>query len=191
MSEGRVKRSAQNMVTGFLYQAITLILSFVSRTVFIQVLGKEYLGLNGIFSDVLTLLSMADLGFNTAMAYSFYKPLADRDEGRLVSLVTFYKKIYNVIALAVLTLGLLCIPFLKFIVNTEQDIPLMEVYYLFALANVVISYLFVYKTTLLTADQKNYKVVSINIVISTAKVLLQIVLLWLTKNYILYLAIGV
>lgn len=191
MSEGRVKRSAQNMVTGFLYQAITLILSFVSRTVFIQVLGKEYLGLNGIFSDVLTLLSMADLGFNTAMAYSFYKPLADRDEGRLVSLVTFYKKIYNVIALAVLTLGLLCIPFLKFIVNTEQDIPLMEVYYLFALANVVISYLFVYKTTLLTADQKNYKVVSINIVISTAKVLLQIVLLWLTKNYILYLSIGV
>lgn len=191
MSESRVKRSAQNMVTSFLYQALTLVLSFVSRTVFVQVLGKEYLGLNGIFSDVLQLLSMADLGFNTAMAYSFYKPLADRDEQRLVSLVTFYKKIYNVIAIVVLTIGLLCIPFLNFLVNTEQDIPLLEVYYLFALANVVISYLFVYKTTILTADQKDYKVVQINIAISTLKVILQIVLLWFTKNYVVYLAIGV
>jgi len=191
MSESRVKKSAQNMVTGFLYQALTLVLSFVSRTVFIQVLGKEYLGLNGIFSDVLTLLSMADLGFNTAMAYSFYKPLADKDEQKLASLVAFYKKIYNVIAFGVLALGLLCIPFLNFIVNTEQDIPLLEVYYLFALANVVISYLFVYKTTILTADQKNYKIVRINIVVSTLKVVAQIVLLWLTKNYIMYLAVGV
>ncbi len=191
MSESRVKKSAQNMVMGFVYQAVTLILSFVSRTVFIQVLGKEYLGLNGIFTDVLTLLSMADLGFNTAMAYSFYKPLADKDEQRLASLVAFYKKIYNIIAGTVLALGLACIPFLDFLVNTEQDIPLMEVYYLFALANVVISYLFVYKTTILTADQKNYKVVRINIVVSTLKVILQIVLLWTTKNYIVYLAIGV
>lgn len=191
MSESRVKKSAQNMVTGFFYQALTLVLSFVSRTVFIQVLGKEYLGLNGIFSDVLTLLSMADLGFNTAMSYSFYRPLAEKDEKKLASLVAFYKKIYNFIAVVVLTLGLLCIPFLKYIVNTEQEIPLLEVYYLFALANVVISYLFVYKTTILTADQKNYKIVKINIIVSTLKVVMQIILLWLTKNYIIYLMVGV
>ncbi|MBQ9118861.1 MAG: hypothetical protein IJY09_02250 [Lachnospiraceae bacterium] len=191
MKDGRVKKSAQNMVMGFIYQAVTLILSFVSRTVFIQVLGREYLGLNGIFSDVLTLLSMADLGFNTAMAYSFYKPLAERDERQLISLVDFYKKIYNVIALVVLILGLACIPFLDYLVNTEQDIPLLEVYYLFALANVVISYLFVYKTTILTADQKDYMIVKIRMLFSVLKVVLQMVLLWITKNYVLYLAIGV
>ncbi|MDO4556905.1 MAG: polysaccharide biosynthesis protein, partial [Lachnospiraceae bacterium] len=118
MEDGRVKKSAQNMITGFFYQALTLILSFVSRTVFIHTLGNEYLGLNGIFSDVLSLLSMADLGFSTAMAYSFYKPLANNDRSEIASLIHFYKKIYNFIAGAVLVLGLACVPFLKYIVNT-------------------------------------------------------------------------
>lgn len=122
----RIKNSVNNMISGFVYQALSLILSFVSRTVFIHTLGSEYLGLNGIFSDVLTLLSMADLGFNTAMAYTFYKPLANNDQQKLTSLVAFYKKVYNVIAIAVTVLGVLCIPFLKLIVNTEKDIPILQ-----------------------------------------------------------------
>lgn len=187
----RIKNSVNNMISGFVYQALTLILSFVSRTVFIHTLGNEYLGLNGIFSDVLTLLSMADLGFNTAMAYTFYKPLAENDTKKLASLVAFYKKVYNVIALAVTVLGVCCIPFLKYIVNTEKEIPNLTIYYLFSLAGVVISYLYVYKTTIITADQKNYVVVKINIVTSLAKTVLQIAALCLFKNYILYLAIGV
>lgn len=191
MSNSRVKNSAHNIFTGFLYQIVTLILSFVSRTVFIRSLGSEYLGLNGIFQDVLTLLSMADLGFNTAMAYSFYKPLANKDERQLASLVNFYKKIYNIIAAAVLVLGLLCVPFLKYLVNTDKDIPNMEIYYLCSLAGVVISYLYVYKTTILTADQKNYEVVNINIVTSVLKTVSQIVILVLYKNYIAYLVIGI
>lgn len=187
----RIKNSVNNMISGFVYQALSLILSFVSRTVFIHTLGSEYLGLNGIFSDVLTLLSMADLGFNTAMAYTFYKPLANNDQQKLTSLVAFYKKVYNVIAIAVTVLGVLCIPFLKLIVNTEKDIPNLTIYYLFSLAGVVISYLYVYKTTIITADQKNYVVVKINIYTSLIKTILQIGVLYLFKNYILYLAIGV
>lgn len=191
MSDSRVKKSAQNMIAGFSYQALTLILSFISRTVFINTLGKEFLGLNGIFGDVLTLLSMADLGFSTAMAYSFYKPLADKDEDKIVSLINFYRKVYNIIAITVLVLGLLCVPFLDFIVNTEKNIPNLEIYYLFSLSGVVMSYLFVYKTTLLTADQKNYLIVKINMWINTIKTVLQIVSLFLFKDYIVYLAIGV
>ena len=106
MSDSRVKKSTYNMIAGFLNQFLTLIFSFISRTVFISVLGKEYLGLNGIFADVLNLLSMADLGFNTAMAYSFYKPLAEHDEGRLAALVNFYRKVYNVIAVIVTVAGI-------------------------------------------------------------------------------------
>ncbi|MDC7294822.1 hypothetical protein NXH67_14995 [Butyrivibrio sp. DSM 10294] len=190
MSASRSKRTVQNMSMGFIYQFTSMLLSFVSRTVFIRTLGDEYLGLNGIFGDVLTLLSMADLGFSTAMAYSFYKPLAEHDEDKIRSLVTFYKKIYNTIALAVLGLGLCCIPFLRFIVNTEKDIDHLEIYYLFSLAGVVTSYLFVYKTTLLTADQKNYKVTNIRMVTNFVKVVLQILVLYFFRNYILYLAIG-
>lgn len=190
MSVSRSKRTAQNLSVGVIYQFVNMILAFVSRTVFIRTLGDEYLGLNGIFGDVLTLLSMADLGFNTAMAYSFYKPLADNDEEKIAELVAFYKKIYNTIALVVLGLGLCCIPFLRLIVNTEKQIDHLEIYYLFSLAGVVTSYLFVYKTTLLTADQKDFKVVNIRMYTSVIKVALQIVTLFLWKNYILYLAIG-
>ena len=187
----RIKNSARNMLSGFAYQFISLVLSFVSRTVFVHTLGTEYLGLNGIFSDVLNLLSMADLGFNTTMAYSFYKPLAEHDEEKLAGLIHFYKRVYNVIAGVVTVVGIAVIPFLKYIVNTEKEIPHLEVYYLFSLANVVISYLFVYKSTILTADQKNYKVVNISIWTSLLKTILQILALLLLQNYILYLAIGV
>lgn len=191
MSEGRVKQSAYNMITGFLYQALTFVLSFVSRTVFIYSLGTEYLGLNGLFSDVLTLLSMADLGFGSAMAYTFYKPLSEHDEGKIASLIAFYKKVYNIIAVVVTVAGIACIPFLDKIVNTEKDIPNLEIYYLLSLAGVVISYLFVYKTTLMTADQKDYKIVKIRMWTTTLKTVLQIVVLLVSANYIAYLVIGV
>ena len=134
---------------------------------------------------------MADLGFNTAMAYSFYKPLAMKDEKKLAALVTFYSNVYRIIALSITVIGLILVPFLRVIVKTNTDIPLLEVYYLFSLAGVVISYLFVYKTTILTADQRNYELTSINIYISFAKTFLQIIALILWQNYIVYLAIGI
>ncbi len=191
MSNERVKKSSYNMIAGFLNQFVTLIFSFISRSVFIYTLGEEYLGLNGIFADVLNLLSMADLGFNTAMAYSFYKPLAEHDENALAALVNFYRKVYRIIAIAVSVMGIAVIPFLGYIVNTEKEIPHLTIYYLFALAGVVISYLFVYKTTILTADQKNYQITRITIWTNLCKTILQIVILLLTHNYILYLTINV
>ena len=77
INEGRVKQSAKNMISGFLYQTVTLIVSFISRTVFINTLGTEYLGLNGIFTDVLSLLSMADLDLERLWLIASYKPLAE------------------------------------------------------------------------------------------------------------------
>ena len=191
MNDGRVKKSTQNMTMGFLNQLLSFLLSFLSRTVFIRTLGTEYLGLNGIFADVLSLLSMADLGFGTAMAYSFYKPLAEHDEEKLAALITFYRKAYRIIAVIVTTVGLAIVPFLRYLVNTQEDIPYLEIYYLFSLAGVVISYLFVYKTTILTADQKNYKIVVITIGTNLVKTLLQILVLVLWQNYIIYLAVNV
>ena len=187
----RAANSAKNMLSGFTYQFVTLVLSFVSRTVFVRTLGTEYLGLNGIFSDVLNLLFMADLGFSTTMAYSFYKPLAEHDESKMAGLIHFYKRVYSVIAVTVTVCGIAVIPFLKYIINTEKEIEHLTVYYLFSLANVVISYLFIYKSTILTADQKNYKVVNISIWTNLLKTVLQIAALLLLHNYIIYLAIGV
>ncbi len=189
--DSRTKKSTYNMLMGFANQFITLVLSFVSRSVFIYTLGTEYLGLNGIFADVLNLLSMADLGFNTAMAYSFYKPLSEKDEEKLAALVGFYSRVYTVIAVLVTVIGVALIPFLPYVVKTEKEIPNLVLYYLFSLAGIVISYLFVYRTTILTADQKNYKVTRITIWTNVAKTLLQIVVLLAFKNYILYLIINI
>ncbi len=87
INEGRVKQSAKNMISGFLYQTVTLILSFISRTVFINTLGTEYLGLNGIFTDVLSLLSMADLGWN-GYGYSYIS----KHEDRIAALIHFIRR---------------------------------------------------------------------------------------------------
>lgn len=191
MEKGRTKRSIINIGFNFANQIITLALSFVSRTVFIHTLGVEYLGINGLFTDVLGILSMADLGFNTAMVYSFYKPLAENDIKKLTALTTFYKRVYNIIAAVITVVGLLITPFLDLIVKTENEIPLLKVYYLFSLAGVVISYLFVYKTSIITADQKNYVITRITIIFTLIQTVAQIIVLLIFHSYLVYLGVGI
>ncbi len=190
MSDSRTKKALSNIVANFFNQIITLLLNFVSRTVFIHTLGVEFLGLNGLFNDILYMLSMADLGFSTAMVYSLYKPIAEKDNKKIAALLSFYKKAYNTIAMIVLVIGLCLTPFVPYIVNTENDIPLIKVYYIFALAGVVVSYLFVYRTSIITADQKNYIITKITMFVSITRTLCQIVILVLFENYILYLVLG-
>lgn len=189
-TNGRTHKAIKNISYNIFNQLITLVLSFVSRTVFIWGFGVEYLGINGLFGDILSLLSMADLGFNTAMTFSYYKPLANKDYNKISELTCFYKKVYNIIALAITIIGLSIIPFLPKLINLETPIENLNLYYLFSLSNVVVSYLCVYRTTVLTADQKGYIVTKVNIVTNTLKTILQIVSIIVWKNYIIYLAIG-
>lgn len=190
MLEGRTKKAAINVTFNLANQILTLILSFVSRTVFIWGLGAEYLGINGLFSDVLNLLSMADLGFGTAMVYSFYKPLADKDYKKMAGLTTFYKKIYTIIAMSVAVIGLALTPALPYLINLDTSIPHITLYYWLSLANVVFSYLCVYKTSILNADQQNYITVRISIIVNVVRSILQIVAIILWKSYTVYLLLG-
>ena len=166
MASGRVGNSLRNIIYRLISQGATVLLRFVSRTIFIYVLGVEYLGINGLFSEILQMLSLADLGFGTAMVFSMYKPLAEKDEYKLAQLVQLYKKIYTVIATVITIIGIGIVPFLKYLVNLDQDIPYLTVYYLLYLANTVASYLVVYKTCILNADQKNYLVSKYNTIFS-------------------------
>ena len=93
MTEGRIKNSVRNIGYRLISQVASIILKFVSSTIFIYILGVEYLGINGLFSEILQMLSLADLGFGTAMVFSMYKPLAEHDEKRLTQLVALYKRI--------------------------------------------------------------------------------------------------
>lgn len=189
-NNGRTRKAALNISYNIFNQILMLILSFISRTVFIWGFGVEYLGINGLFSDILSLLSMADLGFNTAMTYSYYRPLAEKNYKKISELTTFYKNVYNTIAFFIALIGILLIPFLPILVNLKKDIPNLNIYYLLSLSSVVVSYLCVYKTTVLLADQKGYILTKINILTNILKTILQIFSIVLWKNYILYLIIG-
>ena len=191
MASGRVGNSLRNIIYRLISQGATVLLRFVSRTIFIYVLGVEYLGINGLFSEILQMLSLADLGFGTAMVFSMYKPLAEKDEYKLAQLVQLYKKIYTVIATVITIIGIGIVPFLKYLVNLDQDIPYLTVYYLLYLANTVASYLVVYKTCILNADQKNYLVSKYNTIFSLLSTIACAVFLVITKNFLIYLIVQV
>ena len=141
MSDGRIKNSVRNISYRVFSQIANIVLKFVSRTVFIHILGVEYLGINGLFSEILQVLSLADLGFGTAMVFSMYKPLAEKDETKVAQLIQLYKKIYAVIAIAISGIGVALVPFLQYFVNLDENIPHLKIYYLLYLANTVSTYL--------------------------------------------------
>lgn len=190
VNNGRTNKAILNISYNLVNQIITLVLSFISRSVFIWGFGVGYLGINGLFSDILSLLSMADLGFNTAMTYSFYKPLAEKNYDKISKLTTFYKKVYNTIAAVIGIIGLLLIPFLPYLINLNHEVPNLTIYYLLSLSSVVVSYLCVYRTTILSADQKGYLITKIGMITNTLKTIFQIFSIILWKNYMIYLAIG-
>ena len=190
MSDSRAKKSINNIFVGVVNRVLLLILNFVLRTVMIKTLGVEYLGINSTFADIMAMICMADLGFNTAVVYSFYEPLAKNDKKMIQALTTFYKKIYNTIAIVIALIGVCVLPFLNKIVNLEQDVPHLKLYYFLALAEAIGSYLFTYKISVMVADQREYLQVRINMTCNTIKIILQIVLLICTKNYTIYLVLS-
>ena len=96
MSKSRTVNTSKNIITGIGNKVILLLLTFISRKIFIEYIGVQYLGINSLFANVLTILSMADMGFGIAMSYTYYKPLAENDHIKLAALVRFYRKVYNV-----------------------------------------------------------------------------------------------
>ena len=187
MHQSRTSNSIKNILFSLSYQFLNLALGFINRTIFIRILGVEYLGIAGLFGDILAMLTLADLGFGTAMTFSMYKPLAENDQGTLAALINLYKKVYRTIALVITVIGISLIPFLKYLVNLENDMPYLTLYYVLFLANTVASYLVVYKTSILSADQKNYVLTKYNAYFSIMQTLVLTVLLLLSRSYIVYL----
>lgn len=188
--KGRTQKAIKNIYYNIANQMITLILSFVSRTVFIWGFGVQFLGINGLFGDILSLLSMADLGFNTAMTYSYYKPLANKDYNKIAELTTFYKKVYHCIAITITVIGLCLLPFLPVLINLDNPVEHLNLYYLLSLSSVVVSYLCVYKTTVLMADQQGFLIAKVSMITNFIKTITQIISIILWKNYVIYLLIG-
>ncbi|WP_368657360.1 lipopolysaccharide biosynthesis protein [Metabacillus halosaccharovorans] len=182
----RVKHSMINVFTGIGSQIIITLLSFISRSVFIYYLGVEYLGINGLFTNILGMLSLAEAGIGSAIIYSLYKPVAENDTKKIRVLMKFYRNAYLIIAVVILLLGLSLLPFLEYFIK-EASIDNIHLIYGFFLINTVSSYLFSHKISFLNVCQKGYIVTGIYTISSLVTTLIRLLVLFLTQNYLLYL----
>lgn len=188
-TKNRTKNSIFNVSSNLTVYIIKTILSFIARTVFIKVLGELYLGVNGLLSNVLSMLSLAELGVSSAISFCLYKPLAEKDTKKISATMTFFKKTYQVIGLVVLIIGAILYFFLDDIIKEYDSIPQLNIIYLLYLINTVSTYYTAYKEILITADQKSYKLTKINITFTILLYILQMLMLILFKNFIIYLII--
>lgn len=185
----RTEKSIKNILTALFGQIFGILITFISRIVFIRTLGAEYLGLNGLFINILSILSLAELGIGSAMVYSLYKPLAEKNKIKIQGLMNFYATAYRLIGIVVLLLGLFLLPFLNYIVKT--DIPNIELIYLLYVSNSVITYFYAYKRSIIMADQKNYIITFYRYSFIFVLNVVQIIILILTGNFILFLLIQI
>ena len=187
----RIKNATQNLGWGLVNKILLILLSFIIRTVKIYYLGVEFLGLSSLFASVLNLLNLAELGFGSALIYSMYKPVAEKDTETICALLNFYKKAYRIIGSIVLVLGLTVMPFLDFFISgNPPDHINIEVVYLLILCGTVVTYfMFAYMHALLSAHQKTRILSIIHGVLEIPKSLLQIFVIVYFKNYYLLLII--
>lgn len=188
---GRVKQATRNITFGYLGNIVTGILDFVLRTVFIKYLGDALNGVNDLYTNLLTVLSMAELGIGTALNFSLYAPVARKDYEKIKAYMRLYRKAYLTIGGIIAVIGILVAPFLPFLVKVPAGtaIPLRELtlYYFIFLFNTVSTYFVAYKYSLVNAEQKNYLQTNIITVTKLVTVLLQLPVILLTHNFYGYL----
>lgn len=187
----RTQNSIRNVAVAMMGQLGGVLVNLLARVFFLHYLNHTYLGLNGLFTNVLTMLSLVELGVGPAMAYSLYKPLAEGDVEKIKSHMAFYKKAYITIGLAIAVLGLLFLPFYTVFMDQVPDIPHLNVIYLLFVANTVVSYFYSYKRSLIVCDQKKYIETGVHYGAYFILNVVQIVFLALTQNYVLFLVLQV
>lgn len=192
--QSRTRNILKTSFTAGICRVSNILLGMAYRMVFLRYLSVEYLGINGLFSNILGVLALAELGFSSAINYRLYKPIRIEDCVRVGRLMHFYRKVYSGVAFSIVLLGLLLIPFLTFFIKDSGEIPEdINVYFIFILfvLQSSTSYLFSFKFALLVADQRQYQLSFVRMISSIVCVSMQIVVLVLWKKYIFTLVVGI
>ena len=186
----RTKNAIRNSVWGMIYNLMNLFAPFAIRTIILYVFNEEYLGLNSLFSSIIAVLNLAELGFGSAMVYSMYKPIAENNTNKICALLNLYKRIYLIIGIVVLVSGLAVTPFLKYLIHgTHPEEINIHIIFLILLINASISYFFFsYRESVLQATQRNDLINKTLLVVRFFMYVAQILILLFAKNYYLYLA---
>lgn len=189
-TESRKKNSIRNIVFSMLAYFIQSVLSFVVRRYFIYYLGTDYLGLNSLFTNILSILSFAELGFGAVIVFAMYKPMAENDVEKVRQLLKFYKKCYAVIGCVVLIVGLAIIPFMGYFKTKAPDVQEnIVIVYLIFLFNSALTYFFSHRRALLYASQRNDIESKVNILINVLLPVCQFLVLFLFRSYYLYIGL--
>lgn len=187
----RINQSIKNIAMITISYFFSMLLTFITRTIFIRLLAKEYLGLNGLFTNLLSFLALAELGVGSAINFSLYKPLKENDTEKTKSLMQLYKHLYKIIGLVIIIVGFVLGPFLPYLIkDMPSDMPYIYWYYLLSVLNSAVSYFYSYKRSILVCDQKEYKSTIVVMVMSLVTKIGQIVVLFLFKSYMAYLFVA-
>jgi O-antigen/teichoic acid export membrane protein len=191
MQKSRTKNSIINIKFAFVGQIFGIVISLFSRLAFVKILSSEYLGLSSLFSNILTLFSLTELGFGTALSYKLYKPLEEKNIEEIKTLMNFFKKVYAIIGIVIIFLGLITLPIYSYFISEVPDIPNLNLIYLLFVFNTSCSYFVAYKRLLIISDQKKYIDIAYKYTFYFLLNISQIIILIITHNYILYLVVQV
>ena len=188
----RTKNAFRNIISGMIYNVVSIFCPFLTRTVLIYVLGIRYVGLGSLFTALLGVLNMTEAGIGSALVYQMYKPVAEGDIQKVNALYNFYKKCYRIIGLVILTFGLLLMPFLPLFVKSDlpADVDLYILYGVYLFNTVSSYFLFAYKNSLLVAHQRNDINNNLATVTSIVRYMLEIFLLLYFRNYYVYMIVS-
>lgn len=187
----RTENSLRNIKFTLVFRLLRTVVTFFTRKVFVMVLTQDYLGLDGIFSNILSMFSLTELGIGSAISYSLYKPLAENDREQTAALMRLFGRAYRLIGIAVALLGCALAPFLSKLIRDIPEISHIYVIYILFVLNSALSYLSGYKQSLLIADQRQYLTAACNNALTVICHLAQALLLWITRNYFVYLAVQI
>lgn len=185
----RTNNSGKNLIASLSITLIMTFLGFLTRKVFVDNIGVDYLGLNGLLTNILGVVSLLEGGFGASIVYNLYKPLAEKDEPRIIALIQLYRKIYRYIGIGVLVMGLAIYPFLDIFIKDGESMEYVSIVFFIFLFNSVVPYFSAFKWSLINADQKQYKLAGLNLSYQIGLNLTKLAILYYTKNYILYLLI--
>lgn len=184
----KLNNAKNGIKNGFINTIIIQILPFVSRTIILYILGTEYLGLGGLFNSILNLLNLSELGFSSAVAYILYGPIAKHDKDKVNAVLQFYRKCCHIIGLVVLLIGLLLLPFLRYLISgaTPSNVSIYVLYIIYLFNSVISYFLFAYKKILLEVNQRYDIEMKISTITVALQYFIQIILLLIFKNYYIY-----
>lgn len=189
----RKKNAVRGTLFGIILRIIQIVFPFIIRTIFIHSLGIEYLGLNSLFTAILQVLNLAELGVSSALVFSMYRPIVDNNTEKICQILNLYKRYYRIIGLVILLIGLFLVPIIPYVIKgtVPTDINIYIIYIMNLSATVLSYWLFAYRNSLFVAHQRNDIISIISIVINIIQYAIQVVVLLSLKNYYAYLIITI